>query len=64
MNTKNTKVMAVNILGSILLKIADSKTLQVEKDFKYFGSWINSPEKDIKVRKVLAWNALHICSIL
>ena len=51
--------MAFNIPESIVLKTADGQTLQVEKDLKDLGSWINSSEKDIKVRKALAWNALH-----
>ena len=40
--------MAFNTPESIVLKY-----------FKYLGSWINSSEKDTKVRKALAWNALH-----
>ena len=51
--------MAFNTPDSIVLKIADGQTLQVEKDFKYLGSWINSSENDIKVRMDLAWNTLH-----
>ena len=42
LNTKKTKVMAFNKPESIVLKTADGQTLQVEKDFKYLGSWINS----------------------
>ena len=56
--------MAFNIHESIVLKTADGQTLQVEKDFKYLGSWINSSEKDIKVRKALAWNALHSMHVI
>ena len=33
--------------------------LQVEKDLKYLGSWINSSENDIKLRTAQAWNALY-----
>ena len=64
LNTENTKVMAFNTPESIVLKTADGLTLQVEKDFKYFCSWINSSEKDIKVRKTLAWNALHSMHVI
>jgi len=33
-------------------------------DFKYLGSWSNSSEEDIKVRKCLAWKTLnHMSSI-
>ena len=28
-------------------------------DFKYLGSWVTTSEKDIKVRKALAWRALN-----
>ena len=50
--------MAFNTPELIVLKTDDGQTLQVEKYFKYLGFWINSSEKDIKVRKDLAWNAL------
>ena len=51
--------MAFNTLYPIILKTADGQILDVEKDFKYLGSMINSSEKDIyKVRNALAWNAL------
>ena len=53
-NYNKTKVMAFNTLDPIILKTADGHILDVEKDFKYLGSWINSSEKDIKVRKALA----------
>ena len=62
LNTKKTKVMNFNTLDPIVLKTADGQTLQVEKDFKCLDSWINSSENDIKVRKDLSWNVLHICS--
>ena len=56
--------MVFNTLDSIILKLAESQTLQVEKDFKYLGYWINLSEKDIKVRKALAWKALHSIHII
>ena len=62
--TRKTRVMAFNTPESIVLKSADGQTLQVEKDLKYLGSWINSSEKDIKVRKALAWNALHSIHVI
>ena len=33
--------------------------LKEVEDFKYLGSWVNSTEKDLKVRKALAWRALN-----
>ena len=56
--------MAFIIIDSIVLKTADFQTLQVEKDFKYLGSWINQLENNIKVRKFLARNALHNMHII
>ena len=56
--------MAFNTPESIVLKTADGQTLLIEKDFKYLGFWINSSEKDIKVRKALAWNALHSMHVI
>ena len=41
-NYNKTKVMAFNTLDPIILKTADGQILDVEKDFKYLGSWINS----------------------
>ena len=37
----------------------DGTTLRFESDFKYLGSWINSSEKDLKIRKGQAWSVLH-----
>ena len=51
--------MAFNTLDPIILKTADGQILDVEKYFKYLGSWINSSEKDIKVRKDLTWNSMQ-----
>ena len=56
--------MAFNTPESVVLKTADGQKLQVEKDFKYLGSWINSSEKDIIVRKALSWNALHSMHVI
>ena len=56
--------MAFNTPESIVLKLADGQILQVEKDFIYLGSWINSSEKDIKVRNALAWKAPHSMHII
>ena len=30
-----------------------------EQDFKYLGSWVCLKERDINVRKALAWQALN-----
>ena len=33
--------------------------LKEVNDFKCLGSWVNSTEQDLKVRKALAWRSLH-----
>ena len=55
--------MAFNTPESIVLKTADGQILQVEKDIKCLGSWINSSENDIKVRKALSWNHYTECTL-
>ena len=58
LNAKKTEVMTFNI-DQVELKTLDGSTLAVTEDFKYLGSYIGSTEKDITVRKALAWRALH-----
>ena len=43
----------------VIIKTIYGSVLAVTKDFKYLGSYIGSTEKDIQVRKALAWRALH-----
>lgn len=38
---------------------SDSSAPRETTDFKYLGSWVNSPEQNLKVRKALAWRALN-----
>ena len=33
--------------------------MEYKADFKYLGSWVDDSEKDISVRKALAWKALN-----
>lgn len=42
---------------------ADGNALQEVSDFKYLGSWMNSTEQDIEVRKALACRALNVMTI-
>jgi hypothetical protein len=58
LNAKKTEVMAFNI-DKVKLKTLDGSLLTQTSDFKYLGSYIGSTEKDINVRKALAWRALH-----
>ena len=41
------------------LKAINGDKLERQADFKYLGSWIDNTSRDIKVRKALAWKALH-----
>ena len=41
-----------------LVTIGGSPLKEVD-DFKYLGSWVNTSEKDIKIRNPLAWRALN-----
>ena len=58
LNARKTEVMAYNI-DQVEVKTLDGSALALAEDFKYLGSYIGSTEKDIQVRKALAWRALH-----
>jgi hypothetical protein len=57
-NAKKNEIMKYNI-GSSEVKTLDGTVLSTVEDFKYLGSHIGDIEKDIKIRKALAWQALH-----
>ena len=58
LNAKKTKVMAYNINDTTITTL-DGTVLDVKDDFKYLGAWIASTDQDIRIRRALAWNALH-----
>lgn len=59
-NAKMTGVMTYNIhTDHPPIKTSDGNALREANDCKYLGPWINSTEKDLKVRKALAWRALN-----
>ena len=58
LNSKKTKVMALNTEDKTVTT-RDGTILEVVQDFKYLGAYIGSTEHDIKVRRALAWSALH-----
>ena len=37
----------------------DGIELEKVEDFKYLGSWVDSTDKDIKISKAQAWQALN-----
>ena len=58
-NAKKTKYITQNSRGDKVITTLSGDPLEKVEDFKYLGSWVASTEKDIKVRKALAWKALH-----
>ena len=65
LNAKKTKSMFFNIQPEII-KTIDGKDIKQaiveetgEQDFKYLGSWVCSKDRDISVRKALAWQSLN-----
>ena len=60
LNAKKTEVITYNIPPEHPpLTTTEGTVLKEVKDFKYLGSWVNSTEQDLKVRKALAWRALN-----
>ena len=58
-NAKKTKYIALNNKDEEGITTLAGESLEKVEDFKYLGSWVASTEKDIRVRKALAWKALH-----
>ena len=53
-NDRRRKVLTCDVESQPTpLLSRQSKILKVVPDFKYLGSWVNSTEKDIEVRKSL-----------
>jgi exonuclease III len=59
LNGPKTKYLKYNIDDNTPLRTSDGTVLECKDDFKYLGSWVDSTEKDIAVRKALAWYALN-----
>ena len=58
-NANKTEIQAFNHGVPIYVKSRDGITIKVVKNFKYLGAWMEITEKDINVRKALAWKACH-----
>lgn len=58
LNAKKTKVMALNTEDKKVCT-GDGTALENVEGFKYLGAHLESSENDIRVRKALAWKALH-----
>ena len=59
LNDKKTKVMAYNQVAPVDIFTKKGEKLEVVKNFKYLGSWMESSEKDFHNRKALAWSSCH-----
>lgn len=59
LNGPKTKSLAYNIEDPEPLHTQDGTKLEWKDDFKYLGSWVDSSEKDIAVRKAQASKALN-----
>ena len=58
MNVKKTQFMTFN-QPDVEIRTVDGSSLEEVNDFKYLGSWVQSTEQDIRVRKALAWKACN-----
>ena len=58
-NVTKTKGLPFNIEDSTPLRTVDGTEIEWVKYFKYLGSWVESTEKDIKIREALSWKALN-----
>lgn len=60
LNAKKSQLITRNIIPEHppVTTLGDTVLKEV-RDFKHLGSWVNSTEQDLKVRKVLAWKALN-----
>ena len=56
-NSEKTKYLALNQRVAPEIITADGTNIEYVDDYKYLGSWIGSTEKDISIRKTLAWKA-------
>ena len=61
-NSKKTKVITCNLSLASPITTIDGAPLEIVEDFRYLGSFINSSEQDIRVRKARAWKALNSMS--
>ena len=59
MNKDKTKYMSSNNDQHFNIKTIDETILKRVDDFKYLGSWVDSSEKDVKIRKPRAWRTCH-----
>ena len=59
MNTGKTKYMSYNNYQQFDIKTIDGTDRKIVEDFKYLGAWVDSSEKDVKIRKPQTWRTCH-----
>jgi hypothetical protein len=59
LNGPKTKFLAYNLEVVEPLRTINGTELEQKEDFKYLGSWSDNSERDIQIRKALAWKALN-----
>ena len=59
MNTGKTKYISYNNNQKFDIKTIDGTDLKRVEYFKYLGAWVDSSEKDVKIRKEQAWRTCH-----
>ena len=58
-NAKKTEPQIFNHSGQVEIKAKSGEILKNVENFKYLGAWTESTEKDVNVRKPLAWSACY-----
>ena len=56
-NGEKNKFLSLNQQEVPKITTAESNNIECVDDYKYLGSWIGSTEKDVGIRKALAWKA-------
>ena len=51
--------MQFNHVNAVSINSKSGQAIKVVENFKYLGAWMESSEKDINVRKALAWQTCH-----
>ena len=59
LNAKKTEAMLFNHEVPTPIKSRSGDTIKQVDNYKYLGGWMASTDKDISIRKALAWSAMH-----
>ena len=58
-NARKTELQIFNQTEPVQIKTLSGEEIKIVNNFKYLGAWTESTEKDLKIRKALAWSACH-----